>query len=309
MTTIARVRKCLVDGPVRLLNVQAAKSVLTISDIEFMFENKPADFYKTAGLFDESVSVPKTMFNDRAKNVVNATGEVYDILSMVAIIAMDIFKCCTIKEHGLRKEMTTGMKLVFKGGASIGKYLLVDTESAFEYFIKGGDNDTCIVFSKVDSLYSPGAIHAEQRDLLKMYMRIVYDVVRDYQIEQIISPHIQKMHEKIIQFGDDVYVVRKGKMSSFEVVTACVVEDEVYQTRNTFLKPTHIYNTLTSMDFAGNGLRAVFHLGRIKAAFVVTDCNDKVVKINSELLDVAVLSPFASKESCTYRKVKKSKFF
>jgi len=131
-----------------------APSHPSISTIESMFENTSADFYKSAGLFDEKVSIAKTAFNDQAKNVVNATGNVYDIMSMVAIISMDIFKNCSHEERGLRKEMMIGMKLVFKGGASIGKYLFADPKSAFEYFIKGGDNDTCIVFSEVNSMFS-----------------------------------------------------------------------------------------------------------------------------------------------------------
>jgi len=137
-----------------------------------------------------------------------------------------------------------------------------------------------------------------------MYMQIVCNVMIDYDIEQIISPHSQKMHEKIIEFGDKSYIVRRSETCSFEVVTDCVVDNNVYQRRNICHGPAHIYNTLTSMDFAGKGTRSVFHLGRIKAAFEVTDCDDRKVKINSELLDVAVLSPFASSTSCKYKKIK-----
>lgn len=228
----------------------------------------------------------KTIFNNFCKDVLNNDGAVYDVFTYVLIIAFynilkDTSKLDDSESNFLLKLLLSDATIVFKGGASIGKFLLLnnislwlslsndDKEYVFDNFIKGGDNDTSIHFNvEPDKNYNVDAINAGIERILFEFPVYLKKVINDYKIYDIIQQKLLPINNKTVSYDGRDFTVNSVLSESYAIVG---ISGNRLQYVPFDSDKKQLYITKTEVTFPNNkGELIKFHLTRIKACFLVT---------------------------------------
>lgn len=237
------------------------------------------------------------LFNDELKKSVNADGNVYKTFAYVAVIALSLMKSIVDKSHQdyETKQAVKDMKIVFKGGASMGHFLLREptiwnslSSDEQEYvnssFIKGGDNDTSLSFEQnvSDEL---------RRTLLHSYMEIVANMMEVFRVDRLVKKYIrQTERNSIVCFGDEFFI-QASKRRSYDIVDYAEGIKTLSFRRD--VQKQNLYFTHSHCSFDTRDGRSDFYLSRVKAAFQVYSADsmtrwNKKISCNAECLDVSV---------------------
>lgn len=235
--------------------------------------------FKTAKSSADYVEPPSLPFSNHAKKILNNDGSVYDIFTEVAVIAFGRF--LEQDSFGLDAKLKADAKLIFKGGASIGKFIfskiqLTDAQQAFvdQNFILGGDNDTTIKFTYLPEEHANEVDAASER-LLQDFMTIVKGVIEEFSIETLISKNLSDVEQSVMDFNNHAFSFNVSKGSDFDIVEI----DDTHSKLEFAGNSNTLYSTFSKLEF-DNGFGTVkFFLGRIKACFTATT--------NNNLLEVA----------------------
>lgn len=263
--------------------------------------------------FIESDQEPaNVLFNDELKKCINADGKVYKIFSQVAVIALAMMKSDmdnSFEDDNIRMAVKD-MKIVFKGGAAMGHFLLRDpkiwetlSQQEREYvdstFINGGDNDTSLVFTN--------DVDDELRGLLlRGYMNYVANVMSEFQVDKLMKSYVRQAElNTIVCFGDEFFI-QATKRRSYDIVD--YVEGIKTLAFDKTMPKSNLYFTYSKCSFDTRDGRSDFYLSRIKSAFQVYSTNsiarrNKKISCNAECLDVSVATtkdvrPFTAKYIC-----------
>ena len=254
---------------------------------------------------------PKQAFHDAVKVIVNKDGSVYDVFAAVAIVAFN--RLLTVGPTSLlRMLLLADCKLVFKGGAAIGKFLfqknpevwnrLTSAEKTiiFDAFRKGGDNDTGLKFKRVDL---PGISDEDQNNevasIIYDLMIVVKTVISEFGVEEAIKSHLAEPVNELYNINGSVFSVEQRKAKGFTIVEKTA--DEMVLVPGAEERSSYLFNTVTKVEFQledvnGNNQLTQFYLGRVKAGYKFTlqkqsDDDEKYVglEVNSyaECLDIS----------------------
>lgn len=287
------------------------KKNITITQIESCFQQQDCDIFQSSGLFDDAAYDPvREELNGFAKTAVNESGYVYDIMTYVAVIALKRFKGFPFGTGTLKNELVKNCALIMKGGASVGKFVLRSKSSrVFDLFIKGGDNDTSLKFPLRIEGFNDDEIYFATQELLECFINILENVMVDFDVEKIIMSYLDVVDGEYKKIRDKQILLRKSKSCSFAIKSAFTVSDEQYMQRVNTSVPRHIFYTRSSLDFVSKSRRSNFHLGRIKASYdalYIKNNEYLKCKVNAELLDVSVMTPYSTKHDVSYRKLRVS---
>lgn len=233
----------------------------------------------------EPFTVPVTQkFHDFCKTRLNSDGFVYDIFTNIAVIS---FKELTIKAMAdagsskLRRTLLSTATLIFKGGASMGKFLFMadeelwyslseeDKEFVRENFINGGDNDTSIAFhTQPTDEWSCEDINQEIGSILYDMEGVVLGNVAKFGVEGIIKEHIEATVEGVMEFAEKQFSFSHREASSFAIVEKSETHVECLSLDNT---KQALFGSISYLEFDNQNKEKVkFYLGRIKAGFIVS---------------------------------------
>ena len=228
------------------------------------------------------VQSPKQVFNDMLKVIVNKDGQVYDIFSAVAIIAFHRLKT-TVSSSLIRTLLLARCKLVFKGGASIGKFLFQsnpevwnklssdEKSTVFNAFNKGGDNDTGLKFERVEM---PGLTdelqNAEIASIIYDLMIMVKEVIAEFRVDELVDEYLVEPTHTMHELDGSYFSVAQRKANGFTIVEQN--EDKMVLVPCVEEAPGALFNTVTKVEFQsmnhmGDNKLTQFYLGRVKASY------------------------------------------
>lgn len=257
-------------------------------------------------------------FHGSCTKFINQDGDVYDIMSQVAIIAF----CALLQDDALfanddcGAELLSGAQLIFKGGAAIGKFLfqkhpiwdqLTDAEKTdiFTSFISGGDNDTSIYFANMKTVakkHQPEQISQAIRQMSSRLNEILFQVCEEFQVVKLLSKHSTQMVQSQIEFAECAFDMSIRKTKGFQLTNVdahCEDGFDVIDERMALIpykerKSSHVFTTQSKVEFQiGTDKLAKFELIRAKLAFMAK-CDDMSVGTYSELLDISIGYPESS---------------
>lgn len=272
------------------------------------YKKKMTRTFPTAGTvpFKEPINMA---FHNHVKSVINESGSIYDIFT--DIVTISFYKLKVIIELSsettdVTRMLMDGAKLVFKGGAAIGKFTLskpailarmTDEEKEFLYsnFIKGGDNDTAVKFSN-SSNFPSHILDAEIERLLKILMRLVWNHMEVYGVRQMISGELNKALNTEFEHKGEIFRFNNRFSKTFEIVE---VGNDMSTIKYTSETSDRLFSTFSKLAFVSDsGLNTKFFLGRIKAAYTATMCEQSHnVASNGEKDDFSVVD-FGNSISC-----------
>ena len=246
----------------------------------------------------------KQMFHDQCKSVVNRDGYVYDVFAAIAIISFEeLLNSCDVNVSQLRMTLLSRSKLIFKGGAAIGKFLfrcnkkmwdsMIDNDKAFvmENFINKGDNDTGLSFSMPEnSGVSVDEINNEIGSILYDMQLIVMENVKRFKVEKIIASYIEDACKSKFEFDERQFSFESRNATSFAITEKNALQNELIPLGST---SGRLFGSVSYLEFAdANGAMIKFYLGRVKAAFVAkmkTNKHENPFNLNcyAECLDIS----------------------
>lgn len=256
----------------------------------------------------------KQVFNDSCKNAVNSDGKVYDIFAAVATIAFDEL-LSAVRQSPLRQALYEKAKLVFKGGASIGKFLFQqnkklwdsmledDKQFVIESFINGGDNDTTLCFGKVDG-YPVGDVNNEIGAILYDMQLHMLDVVKRYNVKELIADYLRV--DASVEFAGQTFAIEAREGASFHIV-----ERNQQQMELLFLGDRgQVFGSISYLEFPNSkGEMIKFFLARLKAGYKAV-LGEHAINCYSELLDVSACCADSAKGlDVVYKDVKVASLF
>jgi len=239
----------------------------------------------------------KQFFNNACKKVVNEDGIVYNVFAAIAAISYKEMLALP-NQSVLREHLFRSSKLVFKGGAAVGKFLFQsntelwnsmlksDRQFVLDNFINGGDNDTGITFAKTAALdwFSTEEINNEIGSAVYDFQMLLLENVRRYNVEQIIDKYLNKVNGMMVTFDGEEFVAESRKSISFGITEKNNQQDEILFIDGT---PETLFGSISYLEFpneSGNMIK--FHLARIKAGYKFT-MNNITVNCYAECLDVS----------------------
>ena len=265
-----------------------------------------ADIQKSKSLVFNKLSptekfVPSLVqhFHNECKSAVNHDGYVYDVFTAVATISLQELLSGHSRKSALRQMLLSKAKLIFKGGASIGKFLFESNKDLWESmtsedqafvksnFINGGDNDTGLSFDiGEDSGYSAAELNDEIGSILYDLQFITMENVKRYHVEEIISQYLDSVVDRTFQFDDQKFSFDNRKACSFAVVEKNELQNEIIPVSN---ESERVFGSVSYLEFMdANGSMIKFFLGRIKAAFTAFSADASVVlNCYAECLDIS----------------------
>jgi hypothetical protein len=294
--TLQRAMRVIHD---KILLTAVDAPVQGVAPIDDLF-NVSVDIIRENGLFDDMVDDPKTPFNRHCTKTFNQSGCVYESSACFAVIAFFIYYhvsrfICSELEWKLLSEA----KLVFKGGAAIGKYLLrnfdlspEDREHVRRMFIQGGDNDTSLCLTNLPDRETKdklNEIHSCSKNLLRRYINCVSAVMNFFQADLLFRNETRAVINSNMAEQPD-FSFNDSVVQSFELKPYTTVDGERYSKFYTISEPKSIYSSLTTLDFRYHASRTTFFLGRLKKSFLAVR-GDQRASINSEIFDCSVISP------------------
>jgi len=287
--------KALEDARIR--EGEAAKPVRLA-----MPDGAAVDFYAAKSMFDEPDASFKGPFNDRLKKIVNQSGEVYDIVMWIAVVAF--YRWQNQPAHGLRRDLLRASKLVVKGGAAIGKFLLRSHNAAtrqeiYELFIEGGDNDLSIRFANWPAGADEHSIYQVQTDIMVDFFNVLMNVYHEYGLADMLHKWLQLPVGTTI--GEDRFMFDEASCASFSIDDYAHIDGVDYKRLSRMsMEDERVYMTRAMLDFSANNMRSNFFLARILAAYRVYGIDGRSMPVRAELLDVSIISQYNTPRGAAY---------
>lgn len=269
------------------------KDVSSMESSEIVFAKQlPTDTYKP---------FVKQFFHDECKKIVNQTGDVYDVFTAIAVISYNELLCDS-DTTAIRQHLLKSSYLVFKGGASAGKFLfrqnkkLWESMTAFDKkqitdsFIKGGDNDTSLMFDKKavrNGMFSIEDMNNEIGSLITDLQLLVLENVKKFNVEKIIKEQLLSANNAVVEFDKREFVIKQRKASSFMIADRNERESEILFIDDI---PEFLFGSSSYLEFASrDGEMIKFHLARVKAGYQAIIVGDEDIKVNcyAECLDIS----------------------
>jgi len=263
----------------------------------------------------DSYQIPeKTIFNNYCKDILNDDGSVYDIFTYVIVIAFytfinDVNRLDNTRSNELLKLLISDATIIFKGGASIGKFLFINNNKlwsslsntdkiyVFDNFIKGGDNDTNIHFNLIPNKeYTIDDINEGISRVLFEIVKYLKTVIKEYNIYEIIQYKLSPINNSIMSYDNQEFIFKNAKSQSY-----AIVEKNASQITPVFfnIKENQLYITNTYVEFKNNNKELIkFYLTRVKACFNVEHRNNSIFSLfqsdfnfncYAECLDISAL--------------------
>lgn len=275
-------------------------------DIAALFKESSYDnnsdeiIFAKRGLDDEFKQPLRQVFNDKCKDIINCDGKLYNVFAAVATIAyrqllisVEINKCSALREALLRSS-----KLVFKGGASIGKFLFMANKSLWnsmddasksfveQNFVKGGDNDTSIVFTRTEELqfYTTEEINNGIGSLIYCMHTRVAEIIEQFEIRSIVQDYLSKVVGQTMEYDNHLFTFQQRKASSFAITDRDVKTLELLSIEG---NGGELFGTLSYLEFNAPHGRVKFHLARVKAAFKAVLNDGESINCYGECLDIS----------------------
>lgn len=228
--------------------------------------------FKNAKTSAEYVEPATTPFHNHVKNILNHDGSVYDVFTEVAVISFSRFLQLEQRSN-LELRMMLDAKLIFKGGASVGKFIFgkmklskAEDQFVYDHFIKGGDNDTSIKFSELPE-ESAEVIDTTSKQLLRIFMDIMNAVILEFDVVSIIGKNLRDVEQSVMEYKHHDFTFNVSKGSNFEIVKT----DDGMSKLQFFGKDSKtLYTTLSELEFNNGSGDVKFFLGRIKACMQAT---------------------------------------
>ena len=269
----------------------------------------------------EPFKVPITQkFHDICKTNLNSNGFVYDIFTNIAVISfkeLTVGALTDVESSKLRRSLLSTATLIFKGGASMGKFLFMADEDLWDSlsdedrqfvrdnFVNGGDNDTSISFHTLPTdEWSCEQINQEIGAILYDMEGVVLRNVVEYGVEEIIKEHLEAAAEGVMEFAGKQFSFSQRQASSFAIVE----KDETHvECLSLDSSKQALFGSISYLEFNDqNGEKVKFYLGRIKGGFVakmeneVPDVEGLAFNCYAECLDISACcvdsaSPFDAK--------------
>lgn len=269
---------------------------------------------------DAKFVVPlKQSFNDACKDIVNHDGYVYDVFTAVAVIAFEELLWGAEMFSGLRHHLLESSKLVFKGGASIGKHLFMhdkkrwdampeqDRQFVLDYFVNKGDNDTGLCFDKTAALNGPYTLEQMNNEIGAIaydLQVIVLKTVKKFNVEAIIEPYMSLPEGKTATFAERAFALMRRKTSNFLIVDRNAQQKEILFAGVD--DKSYLFGSTSYLEFASpTGELVKFHLARVKAAYEAKIIGNEDISVNcyAECLDISVPLLDSSDIEVEYQKV------
>lgn len=238
-------------------------------------------------------------FHNACKDALNDDGKVYDIFTCVAIIAFYELVISIQNSSTLRSQLLSTATLQFKGGASVGKFLLKsnvklwnnlneeDKKFAIDNFIRGGDNDTSVNFHyQPNEHHCMGVINEEIGSIMFDLSVIMIKVISEFNVADIMSQQFHQVENTEIKFDGTNFALESRMAKSFAVID---LEDNILECVPTFPKQNQLFNTTSYLEFLNQNRNLVkFFLTRIKAGFRAVN-KDLGLTVNcyAECLDIS----------------------
>lgn len=252
----------------------------------------------------DTYTVPITkQFHDFCKSKLNCDGFVYDIFTYIAILSFNELVHRELKSKNnslIRRMLISEAKLIFKGGASIGKFIFMadgdlwdslsdeDKDFVKDNFINGGDNDTSISFYYLPTgIWSTEKINEEIKSILYDMENIVFNNIFQYNIEHIINDYLFSVIEEKMEFAGKKFSFRRRKARSFALVDKDGIYMEYIPINN---EKTDLFGSISYHEFTNQKKEKVkFFLGRIKAGYtaVLNETEDISFNCYAECLDIS----------------------
>jgi len=256
----------------------------------------------------EPFTVPITQrFHDICKTKLNSDGFVYDIFTNIAVISfkeLTVGAMTAVESSKLRRSLLSTATLIFKGGASMGKFLFMadeelwnslseeDKEFVRDNFINGGDNDTSISFHTLPTdEWSCEQINQEIGAILYDMESVVLRNIVKYGVEGIIKEHLEAAAEGVMEFAGKQFSFSQRQASSFAIVEK---DDTHVECLSLDSSKQALFGSISYLEFNNQKEEKVkFYLGRIKGGFVakledkVPDVEELAFNCYAECLDIS----------------------
>jgi len=220
----------------------------------------------------------KRVFDDKCKEILNNDGFVYDIVSAIVVLAYHELVTQTSSSY-LRLALMRASKLIFKGGASIGKFLFMmnkplwksmtdaDKQTVINDFVNGGDNDTCIKFERNAETAAFSDV-----DINNMIATLTYDMqinvmelVNRYNVDNILDVKLSSVEGQTMQYDGVEITLKQRSTKSFFIAEKNKQHVELMVADET--KEARLFGTVSFVEFQTKNGMTKFYLARLKAAF------------------------------------------
>lgn len=239
---------------------------------------------------------------------INGDGDVYDIMTKIAIIAFSRLLTENSDYDVCTSKLLACAQLIFKGGAAIGKFLFQRQpfwnrlskelqDNIISSFILGGDNDTSIYFPDMANIVKDFGIDKVSQTIVKISKElntILWNTCNDFNLSEVLTNHSERFIHSMIKFAECDFNISARKAKGFQLF-----EVESSPNAPTILclspfierKALQVFTTHSKVEFiVGEDKLIRFELVRAKLGFTSTG-EDLSVNTYSELLDISLEYP------------------
>jgi|Laugresu1bdmlbsd_1035121.scaffolds.fasta_scaffold13386_2 hypothetical protein len=252
-----------------------------------------------------SINVKKH-FSAFCTNTINKDGDVYDVMTKIAIIAFDrlLLNASSFENDVCTFELLKGAQLIFKGGCAIGKFLFqfkhadLDNKSIWDVleqnkkdfimssFIKGGDNDTSIYFENIkllSKIFDKDSISNSIKIIAATLSQILSDVCLEFDLSNMLLKHSSNLckNSKFL-LGDQECTFTSRESKGFHI-DMNVLEPYINREQS----QVFLTHSFVQFDMSKEKI-AKFELVRVKLGFS-SSIDNMLIKTYSELLDVSLI--------------------
>ena len=275
---------------------------------------------KPEGPVPEEASFPKTdpkapfvpllkkHFDGHCTKLLNADGDVYNIFCTLACKAITVLEFDPMASS-LRKELLRKCKLVFKGGAAIGKFLFIgnpelwgsmnamDRQFVLDNFVNGSDNDTSLIFddSIRDYGFSDEEVNAEIGSIIQ---DMQLDLIKSSEAyEGLLQEYVQNVVGSTFTFAGEEFKIKARKAKHITIID----NGNNMNVVNIGNRRSHLHSSLEFKQFANpKGEMNKFFLARMKVGYravctrntsVFVNCFAECLDISAMCIDTAKLCP------------------
>lgn len=284
-------------------------STSTPSDAQFMeklvseqnYENNFPNGQLIFKISREYVPPVVKAFHGHCTKEINKYGDVYDIMSKVGLITLARL-VSSQTESECERELLSGVQIIFKGGAALGKFLFqkqpwwntltIEQQKEIQTsFILGGDNDTSFYFSNVKEVTKRYGLEHVSQQIVQISTKtdtILSMVCEEFCIMNLISNHSQMVvNDSIFTFGGEQFDFQLRQASGFRLTKV----DATRMSLTPHQRPwSHVFTTQSRVEFTVCEKTVKFELVRAKLGFTAIS---QKLRLNtySELLDISLEYP------------------
>lgn len=237
------------------------------------------------------------VLHEHCRAILNADGHLYDLFTAVAVVAFADLLLASRKGSPLRQQLMSSSKLLFKGGAAIGKFLFIankrvweglsaeDREYVFTSFIAGGDNDTALHFERVRG-FTELQINGEIERIARDFQKHLAAVIAKYRVDKLTNS--ERVAGTVVKYDGHEFTFSARDARSYRI--------EPKNDRQCQL----VHQGQRGQIFTSAGLNEIlypevglvrFHLVRAKIGYRAGLDGSDVVSVNcyGECLDISIM--------------------